>query len=270
MKNLNPFEFIGNLTSLLEQKSHTPERLKDNPTLDLLHSRRSVRKFSSTSIPEDVFQAIIEAARLAPSAVNLQTWTFGLFDRESWKEKFDKSIPFEGDRAVIVLGDAHRVRKAIPEFPHKPLVEYTLAVTNASIAAYAMNIAAESCGVGSIMLSETGQTGFYDAEYLKEKLDLPNGVFPVMTVVFGYPKSSPLGMPPKLPLDQITFTDTYRESDEETMQQWLKGMMAGYRATKITGSFKGQLKKYLSKVDEAEEGLRKLIFYKPEEYKNTL
>lgn len=270
MKNLNPVEFIKSLQSILDGKANLPENLKDNPVLQVMLRRRSVRKFEEKPVPEDVFQAIIEAARLAPSAVNLQTWSFGLFGRESWHHKFEKKMPFNAQRAVIILGDAFRMRQALEEFPFKPLVEYTLAVMNAGIAAYAMNIAAESCGVGSVMLSETGQSGFYDAVYLKEKLELPEGVFPIMTIVFGYPKSRPQAMPPKLPKEEITFTDAYKKPNKQVIDDWLKQMMAGYRATKVTTGFKGQLKRYLTKADEAEKGLHELIFHKPEEFKKKL
>jgi hypothetical protein len=137
---------------------------------------------------------------------------------------------------------------------------------NSSIAAYAMNIAAEACGVMSVMLSETGKTGLYDAEYLKEKLELPDGVFPIMTIVFGYPAGRPLGMPPKLPLEEITFTGKYREPDDEVMKNWLQEMRAAYRAVKVNRSFADQLDSYNSKINEAEEGLRKIVFYKDEEF----
>jgi hypothetical protein len=158
------------------------------------------------------------------------------------------------------------MRQAIPEFPHKPLAEYTLAVMNASIAAYAMNVAAEACGVGSVMLSETGRTGFYDGLYLKETLALPDGVFPVMTVVFGYPAARPHGMPPKLPLDATTFTGTYKQPDPQVMRSWLEQMMAGYRAQYVTRSFNDQLSAYNRRIDQAEEGLRRMIHYRDEEF----
>lgn len=267
MKRLNPVEFIRSLSSIVKSKAKEPDNLQDNPVLNLLLKRRTVRSFSDQPISEEIFRTIIEAARLAPCAVNLQSWTFGLFDRNSWEETFDKKMPFGGDRAVIILGDAHRVRKAIEEFPFKPLVEYTLAVTNAGIAAYAMNIAAEAYGIGSVMLSETGQTGFYNATELKERLGLPDGVFPLMTIVFGHPKNYPTIMPPKLPVEEITFTGRYKEPDSKVMQDWLHQMIAGYRAKMITASFNGQLRKYLSKIDEAEAGLRRLIFYREEEFK---
>lgn len=265
MKTLNPIEFIKGLYGILEGKVYLPESLKENPVLHVLLRRRSVRKFMEHDIPEDVFKVILEAARVAPSTVNLQSWTFGVYDRASWKKTFGRSIPLHANRAVIIMGDAHRVRMVLDEFPHKPLIEYTLAVINASIAAYAMNIAAEACGVASVMLSETGQSGFYDAQYLKKKLKLPDGVFPLMTIVFGYPKGKPLRMPPKFPIEEITFFHQYRESDRKVMEGWLKQMMAGYRALRITDSFKAQLRRYVSKIDAAEKGLRDLIFYKPEE-----
>jgi nitroreductase len=261
MRTLKPNEFFRGIKKILKEKPAPPPKLADNPVLKVLFSRRSVRKFKAEPIPGDVMKAILEAGRLAPSGVNLQSWTFGVFTRESWNKKFDRPLPFNGEGAVIIMGDAHRVRQGIPEFPHKPLVEYTLAVLNAGIAAYAMNIAAESCGVSSIMLSDTGKTGFYDALYLKEKLSLPDGVFPLTTLVLGYAKKTPTVMPPRFPLESITFNDNYRETSPETLESWLEQMQAGYRASKITSSFSGQLRHYRSQINNAEEDLKKIIFY---------
>ena len=267
MKPLKPGKFLKGLRGLLKGRVHTPPSLKDNPVLQTLLNRRTIRKFEDKDIPDDVMRAILEAGRVAPSGVNLQSWSFGVYDRAAWRELFGRPIPFGAAAAVLILGDAFRVRQAITEFPHKPLTEYTLAVMNASIAAYAMNIAAEACGVGSVMLSETGQTGFYDGLYLKERVGFPDGVFPIMTIVFGYPAGKALGMPPKLPLKEITFSGKYKPPDPEVMQAWLEQMMAGYRALYVTRSFNDQLTSYNSRIDETEAGLRKMIFYKDEEFK---
>jgi hypothetical protein len=124
-----------------------------------------------------------------------------------------------------------------------------------------MNIAAEACGISSIMLSDTGRTGFYDAVYLKEKLSLPEGVFPLTTLVLGYAKKRPPGSPPKLPMDTVSFSDSYKEGDPEVLRSWLNQMQAGYRVSMITKSFSGQLKHYRSRADQAEAGLRKIVFY---------
>jgi hypothetical protein len=268
MKGLNPIEFVTAIKGILAGRIYAPQRLAGNQALEVLLNRRSVRNFSSREIEADVFAAILEAGRLAPSTVNLQTWSFCTFDSGSWKKTFGGSMPFKASRAVIVLGDVCRMRQVIDEFPFKPLVEYTLGVMNASIAAYAMNIAAEACGLSAVMLSETGRTGFYDAKYLKAKLRLPDGVFPLLTLVMGYPKGQKPPMPPKLPLREIAFHGAYGVPDRSVLETWLKQMMAGYRATRVIGSFKGQLRKYLAKADSAERELKELIFHRHEEFQD--
>lgn len=52
--------------------------------LDIIKSRRSVRKFQNTPVEEDKIIELIDCARLAPSARNLQPWKFVVVtDRET-------------------------------------------------------------------------------------------------------------------------------------------------------------------------------------------
>jgi len=53
---------------------------------------------------------------------------------------------FQGQRAIIVMGDTYRDRLVLDAFPQSPLIEYTIAVVNASLAAMNMNLAAEALG----------------------------------------------------------------------------------------------------------------------------
>jgi nitroreductase len=260
-KKIGLLGFVGSILRILAGRPQIPPSLKDNELLDTILRRRSVRRFADREIPDDVFSAILEAGRLAPSTVNLQTWAFAVFTAESWRETFGRPIPFKGNRAVIVLGDTHRDKHVLDVFPYSPLVEYTVAVMNASLAAMNMNIAAEALGVSSVMLSETGRSGFLDAGYLKEKLELPNGVFPLMTIIFGYARGSYPPMPPKLPLEQICFERKYRETDGQVMEDWLSQMMAGYKASHLLSSFEAQLRLYQSKIGEAETDLKRMVFY---------
>lgn len=204
-KRIGPIGFVKSLLRILKGKPQIPPSLQNNQALATVLNRRSVRRFTSQEIPEDVFAAILEAGRLAPSTVNLQTWSFALFTADSWEQAFGQPIPFSAPRAVMILTNTHRVRQAIEAFPQSPLVEHTVAVMNASLAAMNMTIAAEALGVSSVMLSETGRSGLLDAAYLKEKLALPDRVIPIMTIVFGYPRGSRPPMPPKLPLEAISF-----------------------------------------------------------------
>jgi len=259
LPKLGPVQFVRSLLRILGGRPQVPTSLADNAGLQLVLQRRSVRNFADRPVPDDVFAAILEAGRLAPSTVNLQTWSFAIFTPDSWRETFGATIPFRGQRAVIIMGDVHRDKTVLDVFPDSPLVQYTVAVMNASLAAMNMNVAAEALGVASVMLSETGRSGVLDAGYLKARLALPEGVFPLMTIVFGYPKGLRPPMPPKLPLAQICFEGRYREPDQAVMTNWLAQMMAGYKASRPTSSFESQLRVYLSKIGQAETDLRAMI-----------
>jgi nitroreductase len=259
--SLGPVDYVRSLWRIMRGRPNVPASLQDNSLLAVLLQRRSVRNFDDRVISDDVFAAILEAGRLAPSTVNLQTWSFATFTADSWRTIFGGSIPFRGQRAVLVMGDTHRPRTVIDVFPASPLVEYTVAVMNASLAAMAMNVAAEALGVSSVMLSETGRSGFLDAAYLKEKLGLPQGVIPLMTIVFGYARRGTPPMPPKLPLDQICFDRRYREADPAVMADWLAQMVAGFKAAHPSSSFDAQLRIYQAKIGKAEADLEQMLFH---------
>ena len=254
-----PIAFVRSLLRILQGKPQVPPSLEANQALALILKRRSVRRFAAAEIPDDVLAAILEAGRLAPSTVNLQTWSFALFTPGTWRATFGRRLPCGGVRAIVVLADTHRVRLALDAFPQSPLVEHTVAVMNASLAAMSIVLAAEALGVSSVMLSETGRTGILDAGYLVETLDLPRGVVPLMTIVLGYPRGHFPPMPPKLPLDQICFEGGYREPAPGVMAGWLAQMKAGYKASHPLSSFDRQLRVYVGKIGQAEATLRAMV-----------
>ncbi|MHB8088547.1 MAG: hypothetical protein CVU93_00540 [Firmicutes bacterium HGW-Firmicutes-18] len=253
---------IINLVKLLRGKPQVPAFLADNELLKIIYKRRSIRSFTSKQIPENVFAAILEAGRLAPSTVNLQSWSFGIFDSDLWQQTFGHSIPFRGNRAVIIISDTYRYRQVLEDFPYCPLTEYTTAVMNASLAAMNMNIAAEALGISSVMLSETGRSGILDARYLKDVLKLPDGTIPLMTIVFGYARGLYPIMPPKMPIAHISFTQQYGSPNLSITQSWYEQMIAGYNISHPGSSFEAQLNTYQSKICEAEKGLNEMVFYK--------
>jgi len=254
--------FVRRLLRILRGRPRISLSLKDNQAVSVVLNRRSVRRFTQKDIPEDAFSAILEAGRLAPSTVNLQTWSFALFTADSWQRIFGSPIPFDAPRAVMILADTHRVREAFDAFPQSPLVEHTVAVMNASLAAMNMTAAAEALGVSSVMLSETGRSGLLDAGYLKGKLVLPDNVIPIATIVFGYPRAGRPPMPPKLPLEAISFAGVYRETDRAVIEDWLAQMKAGYKVSHPLSSLEAQLQHYTSKIGQAETDLQAMVFRK--------
>ncbi|MBD3219824.1 hypothetical protein GF314_01155 [bacterium] len=255
---MNPWHLVRGLARLVAGRPRTPRALAGNETLRTVLERRSIRRFTDRDLPDDVWRAILEAGRVAPSTVNLQTWTFLVFDRAGWEATFDRSLPMGAPRAIMILADTHRARRVVEGFPSVPMCDHTVGVMNASLAAMNMTVAAEALGVASVMLSETGKTGFYDVAELATVLDLPPGVVPIMTMVLGWPAAAPPPMPPRLPLEAIAFAGAYRETPQRVLEDWYEQMRAGYRAS--TGQdFQRQIDHYNRRLEAAERELRERV-----------
>lgn len=48
-----------------------------NELVQMMKSRRSVRQFENKPIPQEIIEDILDCARLAPTAINIQPWLFG-------------------------------------------------------------------------------------------------------------------------------------------------------------------------------------------------
>ncbi len=252
--------FFKNLFYLFGGKPKIPAEIAENPTIKLLSNRRSCRRFKDDPIPDAVFEAILEAGRYAPSSVNLQTWSFVTFTREEWREIFGTKIPFGGTRAVVICSDVHRIGRVLTQFNTKSLLAHTLAVFNAGLAAMAMNVAAEALGVSSVMLSDTGKSGLLDIPFLQEKMNLPEGVIPLATIVLGYRKIPSPGTPPRFPKETVVFRGRYPELPEDPLENWYQQMKIGYKLANLTSGFENKLRYYVGRFDEAESALRTAVF----------
>jgi nitroreductase len=261
VKDQSFLSFCRGLGRIISARPRVPAGLEDNAMLATILERRSVREFKPEPIGEDLWQAILEAGRLAPSTVNLQTWSFAHFTAQDWRDFFDAPLPFGAARGVVVMSDVRRARRAVPGFPYAPLCEHTLGVMNASLAAMNMTLAAEALGLASVMLSETGRTGFYDARYLADKLELPAGVVPIMTIVFGHPAGRRPVMPPKHRPETVTFQGRYREAPQADLDRWNEEMRAGYRAAHGGEAFAAKIAYYRKRIGKAERDLTGMIHY---------
>lgn len=47
---------------------------------EAIHTRRSIRRYTSQPVPEDTIRELLEAAMFAPSAGNQQPWHFVVID----------------------------------------------------------------------------------------------------------------------------------------------------------------------------------------------
>ncbi|MBI1919602.1 MAG: nitroreductase family protein [Geobacter sp.] len=75
-------------------------------TREAIETRRSIRKFKLDPIPVDVMDALLDAARLAPSGCNAQPWRFKIVRDEETKRKLAEAAydqPFIAEAPVVLV-----------------------------------------------------------------------------------------------------------------------------------------------------------------------
>ncbi len=145
--------------------------------IDLILSRRSIRRYENKDIPEEVLKQILEAGRQAPSAANRQPVRFVVVnDHELLKNLCDNLINrFVKYAPVAVVGCADV----------KSLLTGKWAVVDATIAMQNIVIAAWALGIGSCWI------GACNEEKVKELLKIPDKWKFVGLVTLGYPAEQP-------------------------------------------------------------------------------
>jgi len=151
-------------------------------------ARRSVRKFTDAPVDKKVFNNILEAGRLAPSATNNQPWHFVVVRDNKGKEACD----FQGfnkwvNGASFVVVGFYRQSEVIIE--KLSLMDVTIALQNMVVAGWVQ-------GVGSCWM------GAFDERKLQETLNLPLDSIVVGAIAFGIPEENPRQLPKK-PLNEI-------------------------------------------------------------------
>ena len=78
--------------------------------MDVLFSRRSIRKYTTEAVSEEVLREILEAAMSAPSAGNQQPWHFVIINDRNILDKIPTFHPHsqmlkEAPVAILICGD---------------------------------------------------------------------------------------------------------------------------------------------------------------------
>jgi nitroreductase len=69
--------------------------------VDVLLSRRSIRRYEQKEISRDVLDKILEAGRQAPSAANKQPWHFIVVTDSEIKKEFLKGCSTDSSRTLL-------------------------------------------------------------------------------------------------------------------------------------------------------------------------
>lgn len=139
---------------------------------EAIRMRRSIRAYENTPIPKEKIERILESARLAPSASNIQPWHF-IIVSDAEKRKTLAKAPFarflkEAPIVIVGCGD----QKASPKWF---MVDVAIAMQNMVLTATSMGIG--TCWVGS-----------FDENQLREMLKIPENYRVVALLALGYPR----------------------------------------------------------------------------------
>lgn len=170
--------------------------------LEIIKSRRSIRKFKRDSIPEQDLFKILEAATWAPSAGNLQPWEFIIVRDEDRKKALARAAlnqMFIAEAPVVIIVCANIPRTAV-YYGERGRSLYCIQDTAAAI--QNMLLMAYWLGYGTCWV------GAFDEERVRKILKLPPDARPVAIIPLGKPAEKPRP-PPRYPLERVVHVEEY-------------------------------------------------------------
>jgi len=190
----------------------------NNPVIQTMLNRKSIRKYTDQTPSDEVITSIVRAGQQAPFASQLYSLLLSR-DREG--------TPFRAPLLFTICVDIHKLQLFMArrnwQLVTNHLFVLLLGIQDASLMAENMVIAAESLGLGSCFLGNTP----YRSEEIVKQYKLPEGVFPLVQLVMGYPADSPPPRP-RYPIEFVLFEDEYPEFSQEQVDQAMKQMDEGY------------------------------------------
>ena len=185
----------------------------DNLVLETIYKRRAIRKFTEQPVETNLIEKILDAGRMAPSAINKQPWHFYLLRKPETIQEFSKAIMSSSKMAMFKAGikeafhaithpgtfhlkDGIEFFKANdPVFHNAPLVIFiTSSISNEwapldiGMCAQNMMLAAKSLGVDSCPI---GFGKFIENSDEYQKLDIPKDQHVNLALIFGYANETP-------------------------------------------------------------------------------
>ena len=152
---------------------------------DVLNRRYSCRAFAAQGVEQEKVDRILEAGRMAPTAVNKQPWHFIVVTNKDVLKSLSETNPHGGmiaqaPLAIVVCGDMNKTLEGSGR-------EFW--IQDCSAATENLLLAAHSMGLGAVW------TAVYpDADRVAgvtKVLELPSTLIPLNTIVIGYPGETP-------------------------------------------------------------------------------
>ncbi|MDD4141645.1 MAG: nitroreductase [Bacteroidales bacterium] len=175
----------------------------DNPVIQTIMARRSIRAYKSTPVSQDTLDVIMKCAVNAPNAMNRQSWEVRIVDDKNFIDGitaiFKETVVKGGDERMIkMVEDSSFVNM----FRNAPTVIFVAGddgrFTQIDCGLLGENImlAAQSLGLGTCCLGSP--VAFFEqpeaADYL-QRLDLSEGYKLLYAIAIGYPDETPEAKP---------------------------------------------------------------------------
>ena len=140
---------------------------------NVFKNRKSVRSYKEDPVSDDVLVKVLEAARLAPSAGNVQPWHFIVVKDKEKRQAIAKGCrygKFLSESPVVIVACGNK--EASPNF-------YCI---DTAIALEHIVLAATALGLGSCWV------GIFNKIIIREMINLPKRFEIVALLALGYPR----------------------------------------------------------------------------------
>ncbi len=150
--------------------------MAQNPTLETIFSRKSVRSFTEQPVSQEELVFLVKAGMAAPTGMNRQPWEFLVIQDKTKMVELSAKLPYalmmkEAQALIVVIGN--------PETSPYWFLDCSAAAQN-------ILIAAESMGLGAVW---TAGYPYEDRmDIISTTLSIPRPYRPLCTIPIGYPR----------------------------------------------------------------------------------
>ena len=191
--------------------------------INLAKTHRSIRSFTSQDIDDSLLNDLLLAGLRSSSSGNMQTWSVIVTRDEANKRRLyelhvEQEMVLEAPLVLTFCADVFRMREWIRINESKQsfddLLGFLTGAVDAVIAAQTVSLAAESVGLGICYMGTT----WWSADEIIKFMELPKGVFPVTSLVIGYPAEAP-ELRDRLPLEVMVHQEKYERLSDEQIRE---------------------------------------------------
>ena len=197
-----------------------------NETMKLLCERASCRSFREEAVPDETLDAVLTAATCAATGGNLQPYSvIKVLDVQARQRLMtlcgDQAFIGKAPVSLVFCIDFNRLERwaALEKAPfsaRRAFRHFWISFQDVVICAQTVCTAANAMGLGAVYVG----TVLECLKELRDRLKLPEGVFPVVMVCLGYPRGQ-LVPKQKLGVDVVVHDEVYREmTDEELLRAY--------------------------------------------------